>query len=79
MEPRRREAQRVPVLAVIRAPRSPVSATPPSAIRGRIDALDPDSIRRLASQLGLGFTALVEHLYNVDLIDEVQREDLRST
>ncbi len=35
-------------------------------------------VHRLAKDVGLGYSALVEHLYNVDLIDDVERERLRN-
>jgi len=35
------------------------------------------AIRKLAGEVGMGVTALVEHLYNVDLINDAEREQLR--
>jgi Zn-dependent peptidase ImmA (M78 family) len=39
---------------------------------------DPDSVIRLAQTLHVNETALIEHLYNLDLIDDVRRERLRN-
>jgi hypothetical protein len=39
---------------------------------------DPDSVIRLAQTLHVNETALIEHLYNLDVIDEVHRERLRN-
>lgn len=50
---------------------------PPSAIRQRLTAVTPDAIRSLARDVGMGTTALVEHLYNTDLISDTEREALR--
>lgn len=50
---------------------------PPSAIRRRLCAVTPDAVRSLARDVGMGTTALVEHLYNVDLISDAEREALR--
>lgn len=42
-------------------------------------ALDsPDGVETVASRLGVGVSTLLEHAYNVGLIDEVVRADLRS-
>ncbi len=49
---------------------------PPSAIRQRLADISLDAIRTLASKVGMGVTALVEHLYNVDLINDAEREQL---
>lgn len=50
---------------------------PPSAIRRRLTDTRLDAIRALANEVGIGVTGLVEHLYNVDLINDAQREELR--
>lgn len=50
---------------------------PPSSIRHRLGNASLDSVRKLAMEVGMGMTALVEHLYNVDLITDAQREALR--
>jgi Zn-dependent peptidase ImmA (M78 family) len=50
---------------------------PPSAIRSRLSEIASDAIHGLANDLGMGFSALVEHLCNIDLINEVEREKLR--
>ena len=50
---------------------------PPSSIRHRLGDAAPESVRKLATEVGMGMTALVEHLYNVDLITDAQREALR--
>ena len=34
-------------------------------------------VRSLAKRVGIGFSALVEHLYNLDFIGEADRERLR--
>lgn len=39
---------------------------------------DIDIVRKLAEQLRVNLSSLVEHLYNLDFIDEVERETLRS-
>ncbi len=38
---------------------------------------EPEAIIELAAALRVNETALIEHLYNIDLIDEVRREELR--
>lgn len=50
---------------------------PPSAIRHRLAHISLDTIRDLAGEVKMGITALVEHLYNVGLIDDVERDRLR--
>lgn len=50
---------------------------PPSAIRQRLTAITPEAVRQLAGEVGMGVIALVEHLYNVDLINDAEREELR--
>lgn len=50
---------------------------PPSVIRGRLADINLEAIRKLAGEVGMGVTALVEHLYNVDLINDAEREQLR--
>lgn len=50
---------------------------PPSAIRQKLADVTPEAVRMLANQVGMGVTALVEHLYNTDLIDDAERERLR--
>lgn len=52
---------------------------PPSAIRQKLTAITEGSVRQLASEVGMGITALIEHLYNVGLIDDAEREELRSS
>lgn len=52
---------------------------PPSAIRRKLSAITEESVRQLASEVGMGITALIEHLYNVDLINDAEREELRSS
>lgn len=49
----------------------------PSAIRQRLADVCLEAIRKLAGEVGMGVTALVEHLYNVDLINDAEREQLR--
>ena len=50
---------------------------PPSAIRQSLSEISADAVCELARRVGMGVTALVEHLYNVDLIDDTEREELR--
>ncbi|MBK7000000.1 MAG: ImmA/IrrE family metallo-endopeptidase [Rhodoferax sp.] len=52
---------------------------PPSAIRQKFvdGAISTGAVRVLAGEVGMGVTALVEHLYNVDLINDSEREQLR--
>jgi Zn-dependent peptidase ImmA (M78 family) len=40
--------------------------------------IDGHAVNRLAGALHVSESALVEHLYNLDIIDEIQRESLRS-
>ena len=42
------------------------------------DRIDSDEVRRLAGALHVNETPLVEHLYNIDLIDDVERDHLRT-
>lgn len=56
---------------------------PPKLLAGAIDesevGLDsPSGVEAIASRLGVGVSSLLEHAYNVGLIDEAVREDLRS-
>lgn len=50
----------------------------PSAIRSVLGSSSDSEIRRLAADIGFGYTALVEHLYNTDLIGDAERERLRN-
>jgi len=50
---------------------------PPSAIRQSLTEISVEAVRELARKVGMGRSALVEHLYNVDLIDDTKREELR--
>ncbi len=52
---------------------------PPSAIRRKLIAITEEAVRQLAADVGMGITALIEHLYNVDLINDVERESLRTS
>lgn len=52
---------------------------PPSAIRKRLVNIQPEAIRVLAGEVGMGLSALVEHLYNIDLINDSEREQLRQS
>jgi Zn-dependent peptidase ImmA (M78 family) len=38
--------------------------------------ITPKTVREMANEFGMGVIALVEHLYNVDLIDDAARENL---
>jgi len=49
---------------------------PPSAIRRRLSTVTPEAVRNLARDVGVGTTALIEHLYNVNLISDTEREAL---
>jgi Zn-dependent peptidase ImmA (M78 family) len=49
-----------------------------SAISRSLANSSESEVRRLAKNVGVGFSALVEHLYNVDLIGDAERERLRS-
>lgn len=50
-----------------------------SALARNLDGADQSSIVQLAKELGIGYSALIEHLYNVDLIGDDERERLRGT
>jgi Zn-dependent peptidase ImmA (M78 family) len=50
---------------------------PPSAIRQRFTAISPEAVRALAGEVGMGVTALVEHLHNVNLLNVAERDQLR--
>lgn len=50
---------------------------PPSAIRQSLTELSIEAVHELATKVGMGISALVEHLYNVDLIDDMKRDELR--
>lgn len=52
---------------------------PTSAIRRKLTDTSPGAVRALAKEVGMGFTGLLEHLYNVDLINDAEREQLRQT
>ncbi len=44
-----------------------------------IKEINAKSIKSLSNKLHVNETALLEHLYNIDLIDDVQREELRAS
>ena len=48
-----------------------------TALRSLLDDSDEHCVKAVARTVRLGYSALVEHLYNVDLIDESQRYHLR--
>lgn len=50
---------------------------PPSAIRDRLANNNPEAIRILAADVGMGVIALIEHIYNIDLINDAEREHYR--
>jgi len=52
-------------------------ASPP-AIRRSLAGSSDSEVRRLATDIGFGYSALVEHLYNADLIGDAERERLRN-
>jgi len=49
----------------------------PAAIRCRLGEVSLDSVRKLAAEVGMGVKALIEHLYNVNLIRDAEREALQ--
>ena len=49
---------------------------PPSAIRNRFASDRPEALRQLADEVGMGVTALIKHLNNIGMIDDVQRDEL---
>ncbi|CAG2145179.1 ImmA/IrrE family metallo-endopeptidase [Cupriavidus plantarum] len=48
-----------------------------ASLAKRLDGVDQVKIAQLAKEAGIGYSALVEHLYNVDLIGDNERERLR--
>lgn len=50
---------------------------PPSAIRRALDAVTLDAVKRLAAEVGMSPSALIEHLCNVGLINDAARDELR--
>ena len=48
-----------------------------SALKNLLLTISPNEIHRLSEIYGLSYTSLVEHLYNVRLINDAQRESLR--
>lgn len=48
------------------------------ALSGTLADSSNGEVRRVASEMGIGFSALVEHLYNVDVIGDAERERLRN-
>lgn len=48
-----------------------------SAISRSLANSSESEVSSLAKKVGFGFSALVEHLYNLDLIGEAERERLR--
>ncbi len=52
---------------------------PPSAIRKKLADTTPQAVHALAGEVGMSMTALVEHLYNIDLIGDAEREQLRQS
>jgi Zn-dependent peptidase ImmA (M78 family) len=42
-----------------------------------IQGIDEPAVRELAARLRVSGSALIEHLYNLDFIDEIRREELR--
>jgi hypothetical protein len=47
------------------------------ALKRLMKGVGRDDIQALATEVGMGVSALVEHLYNLSLLDEAQREQLR--
>lgn len=43
------------------------------------DTLDSEGIRQAAQTMRVGATALIEHLYNISMIDEFERDELRAS
>ena len=48
-----------------------------TALRKSLVTINSEEVHALAEKVGLGFSALVEHLYNTNLLDDVARESLR--
>ena len=48
-----------------------------AALRKSLVTFDADEVHKLADRVGLGFSALVEHLFNVNIIGDNEREALR--
>lgn len=48
-----------------------------TALRKSLVKNNPDEVHALAEKVGLGFLALVEHLFNINLIGDTERELLR--
>ncbi|MGV0129157.1 ImmA/IrrE family metallo-endopeptidase [Burkholderia gladioli] len=49
-----------------------------AAISRSLTSATSAEIRQLAKNVGFGFSAMVEHLYNIDLIGDAERERLRN-
>jgi Zn-dependent peptidase ImmA (M78 family) len=47
------------------------------AVRRSLCGTRSEDVHQLASEVGMGFSALVEHLFNVDVISDAERERLR--
>jgi Zn-dependent peptidase ImmA (M78 family) len=43
------------------------------------DALDSEGLRQAAQTMQVGATALIEHLYNISMIEEIERDELRAS
>jgi|SRR5580658_37716 Zn-dependent peptidase ImmA (M78 family) len=43
------------------------------------DALDSEGLRQAAQTMQVGATALIEHLYNISMIEEFERDELRAS
>jgi hypothetical protein len=48
-----------------------------TALRKLLVRADVENVKRVAREFEMGFSAVVEHLYNVDLISDADRERLR--
>lgn len=50
----------------------------PAAIKQSLAGSSDSEVRQLATDIGFGYSALIEHLYNADLIGDAERERLRN-
>ncbi|SEI39384.1 protein of unknown function [Azotobacter beijerinckii] len=50
-----------------------------SAIREKLSEISISTISELAGIMGVGISGLVEHLYNIEIINDVEREELRAS
>ncbi len=43
------------------------------------DVLNSDSVREAAQTMRVGVSALIEHLYNISMLDGFERDELRAS